>query len=222
MKKQICKSIDHGCDVQSTYVTVPASGNTIQTIFLYNFTASCIQAMVSMYLQTTASLEEELLQIHVRARAITCPIFQYSVCLCEILSTNCQSSCMPKHSYMHNHASYMSMHLIKLLCYSYASALSIPMLISIKIDHVSFKFLLLTTNVYRHVNFKVQQSCQHSCQIQAPAVMSIKFKSFSNTICFCYRSSSKFVPKNSLYLSICFCYRSSSKFTSKNSLYLPF
>ena len=32
MKRQTCKSIDHRCDVQSTYVTVPASGNTVQTI----------------------------------------------------------------------------------------------------------------------------------------------------------------------------------------------
>jgi len=31
-KKQTCKSIDHRCDVQSTYVTVPTSSNTIQTI----------------------------------------------------------------------------------------------------------------------------------------------------------------------------------------------
>jgi len=59
------------------------------------------------------------------------------------------------------------------------------MLISIKINRVNFKFLLLTTNVYCHVNFKVQQSCRHSCQIQAPAVMSIKFNSFSNVIRFC-------------------------------------
>ena len=117
--------------------------------------------MVSMYPQTTASPEEELLQIYVRARAITCPIFQCFVRLCEILSTNCQSSCIPKHSYMHNHASYVFMHLIKLSCYSYASAVSIPMLISIKINLVNFKFLLPTINVYCHVNFKVQQSCSN-------------------------------------------------------------
>jgi len=158
MKKQACKSIDHRCDVQSTCMTVPTSSNTTQTIFLYNFTASCIQAMVSMYLQTTAPPEEELLQIYVRARAITCPIFQCFVCLCEILSTNCQSSCISKHSYMHNHASYVFMHSIRLSCYSYASAFSIPMLISIKINLVNFKFLPLTINVYCHVNFKVQQS----------------------------------------------------------------
>jgi len=148
----------------------------------YSFLPS---TMVSTYLQTTASPEEELLQVYVRARAITCPIFQCFVCLCEIVSTNCQSSCIPKHSYMHNHASYVFMHSIRLSCYSYASAFSIPMLISIKINLVNFKFLLLITNVYCHVNFKVQRSCQHSCQIQAPAVMSIKFNSFSNTICFC-------------------------------------
>ena len=126
---------------------------------------SLSSTMVLMCLQTTSSPEGELLQVYVRARAITCPIFQCFVCLCEIMSTNCQSSCISKHSYMHNHASYVSMHLIKLLCYSYASAFSIPMLISIKINLVNFKFLLLTTNVYCLVNSKIQQSCQHSCQI---------------------------------------------------------
>jgi len=152
------------------------------SIRCYSFLPS---AMVSMYLQATASPEEELLQVYVRARAITCPIFQCFVCLCEIVSTNCRSSCVPKHSYMHNHASYMFMHLIKLSGYSYASAFSIPMLISIRISHVNFKFLLPTINIYYHVNFKIQQPCQYSCQIQAPAVMSIKFNSFQNTICFC-------------------------------------
>jgi len=109
--------------------------------------------MALMRLQTTASPEEELLQVYVRARAITYPIFQCLVCLCKIMPIKCQSSCIPKHSYMHNHASYVFMHLIKLLCYSYASAFSIPMLISIKTNRVNFKFLLLTTNVYCHVNF---------------------------------------------------------------------
>jgi len=106
--------------------------------------------MVLMCLQTTASPEGELLQVYVRARAITCPIFQWFVCLCEIMSANCQSSYISKHSYMHNHASYMSMHLIKLLCHSYTFAFSIPMLISVKINHVNFKY----------VDFKTQQSCQ--------------------------------------------------------------
>ena len=55
--------------------------------------------MVSMYLQTTAFLEEELLQVYVRVRAITCPIFRCFVCLCEIVSTNRQSSCI-----LHVHA----------------------------------------------------------------------------------------------------------------------
>ena len=122
-------------------------------------------------------------------RAITCPIFQCFVCLCEIVSTNCQSSCILEHSYMHNHAFYVFMHLIKLLCYSYAFAFSIPLLISIKINHVNFKFLLPTISVCCHVNFKIQQSCQHPCQIQAPAVMSIEFNSFSNAIYFCQRPS---------------------------------
>ena len=99
------------------------------------------------------------------------------------------------------------MHLIKLL-YSYASAFSIPMLISIKINLVNFKFLLLTTNVYCHVNFKVQQSCQHSCQIQAPAVMSIEFNSFCKYNLFLLsakwlvRTQEQLVPVNLFLLSV--------------------
>jgi len=83
-----------------------------------------------------------LSQVYVRARAITCPIFRCFVCLCEIVSTNCQPSCISKHPYMHNHASYMLMHLIKLLCCSCTFAFSIPMLIFVKINHVNFKPLL--------------------------------------------------------------------------------
>ena len=132
----------------------------------YSFLPS---TMVSMYLRTTASPEGELLQVYVRARAVTCPIFQCFVRLCEILSTNCQSSCISKHSYMHNHAFYMFMHLIKLLCYSYAFAFSVLMLISVKINHVNFKFILSgqfqnptvssTSNFSSPFKFKLLQSC---------------------------------------------------------------
>jgi len=182
---QTCKSIDHRCDVRNILRDRSNKQQYHSVCLPLQFYSFLPSTMVSMYLRTTASPEEELLQVYVRARAITCPIFQCFVCLCEIVSTNCQSSCISKHSYMHSHASYVFMHLIKLSCHSYIFAFSIPMLISIKVNRVNFKFLLLTTNVYCHVNFKVQQSCQHSCQIQAPAVMSIKFNSFSDTICFC-------------------------------------
>ena len=83
-----------------------------------------------------------------------------SVCLCEIVSTNYQSSCIPKHSYMHNHASYVFMHSIKLSCYSYASVFSIPMLISIKINLVNFQI------------FSVNNKCLLSCQFQSSTVLS--------------------------------------------------
>ena len=159
-EKKTCKSIDHRCDVRNILrdrSNKQQYHSDCPSLQFYSFLPS---TMVSMYLQTTASPEKELLQVYVRARAITCPIFQCFVCLCEVVSTNCQSPCISKHSYMHNHASYMFMHLIKLSCYSYAFASSIPMLISIKINHVNFKFLLLAINVYCHVNFKVQQSCQ--------------------------------------------------------------
>jgi len=123
----------------------------------YSFLPS---ATVMMHLPTAASPEEDPLRACFRARTTTRPIFQYFVCLCEIMPIHCQPSCISRHSHMHNHASYMFMHLIKLSCYSYKFVSSIPMLISIKINHVNFKFLLLMTNVYCHVNFKVQQSCQ--------------------------------------------------------------
>jgi len=71
---------------------------------------------------------------------------------------------------MHNHASYMFMHLIKLLCYSYTFAFSIPMLISVKINHVNFKFILScrfqnptvlsTSNLSSPFKFKLLRSCQ--------------------------------------------------------------
>ena len=35
-KNKHAKSIDHRCDVQSTYVAVPTSSGTIQTVFLYS------------------------------------------------------------------------------------------------------------------------------------------------------------------------------------------
>ena len=88
------------------------------------------------------------------------------------MSTNCQSSCIPKHSYMHNHASYMFMHLIKLLCYSYASAFSIPMSISIEINRVNFKFsyannkCLLSCQFQNSTVLSNSSSCSHVNQIQ--------------------------------------------------------
>jgi len=57
------RSIDHRCDVQGTYVTVPRSSSTIQTVLLYNFYSFLPSALVSTYLQTTASPEEELLHM---------------------------------------------------------------------------------------------------------------------------------------------------------------
>jgi len=118
------KSIGHRCDTQSVLDgRAFGSSSTINRFYslqVYAWdTAPMPSTMALMCLQTTTSLEEELLQVCVRARAITCPIFCCFVCPCEIMSANCQSSCISKHSYMHNHASYMLMHLIRLLCRSY-------------------------------------------------------------------------------------------------------
>jgi len=192
---------------EAFYVTVPTSSNTIRAVFLYDFTASCLQAMVSMHLQTTASPEEELLQVYVRARAITCPIFQWFVRLCEIMSTNCQSSCISKHSYMHNHASYMLMHLLKLSCCSYASALSIPM-INLN-QNQSCQFQIRNC----HDNFKIQQSCQFqtlatfskfkllpSCQVNFN--LFLQYNLFLLTAKWLVRTQEQLVPANSLLLSV--------------------
>ena len=157
-KSKHAKSIDHRCDIQGA-LDSRASSNSSTIKRSYSLQvyeqdmASCLQQWSWCVFKQRHPLEEELLQVYVRTRAITCPIFQCFVCLCEIMSVNCQSSCISRHSYMHNHASYMSMHLIKLLCSSYTFAFSIPMLISPKINHVNFKF-------------------NQSCQFQNPAVLS--------------------------------------------------
>ena len=164
MKKQTCKSIDHRCDVQSTYVIVPTSSNTIQTIFLYNFTAPCLQRWSRCIFKQLHPQKRNFCKYMSEREPLRAQYSNVLSVAVKVVSTNCQSSCIPKHSYMHNHASYVFMHSIRLSRYSYASAFSIPMSISIKIDLVNFKFLLLTTNVYCHVNFKIQQSCQHSCR----------------------------------------------------------
>jgi len=186
MKKQTCKSIDHRCDVQSSLRDCSNKQQYHSNCFSLQFYSFLPSTMVSMYLQTTASPEEELLQIYVRARAITCPIFQRFVCLCEIVSTNCQPSCLPKHSHMHSHASHMFMHLIKI---------------------VTLFIRICILNSY--VNFNQNQSCQIqisfannkcplSCQFPGSTVLSTFLSNssscsyvnqnqffFSNTICFC-------------------------------------
>jgi len=178
-KNKHAKSIDHRCDIQSTYVTVPTSSNTIQTVFLHNFYSFLPSAVVSVYLQTTASPEKELLQVYVRTRAVACPILQCFVRLCKIMSTNCQSSCISKHSYMHNHASYMFTHLIKLSCHSYMFALSIPMIISIKISLVNFKIS------------SANNKCLLSCQFQSSTVLSTFLSKFK-LLQLCQSNSSLF------------------------------
>jgi len=149
------------------------------------FTASCLQRWSRRVFKRRHPQKRNSCKCMSEREPLRAQYSSVSSVSAKLCLPNCQSSCIPEHPYMHNHASYMFMHLIKLLCYSYASAFSIPMLISIKINRVNFKFLLPTINVYCHANFKIQQSCQHPCQIQAPAVRSIKFNSFSNTICFC-------------------------------------
>ena len=120
----------------------------------YSFLPS---TMVSMYLQNDGIPRRGPFTDMFRARATTRPIFQCFVCLCEIMPINCQPSCISKHSYMHNHAFYMFMHLIKLSCYSYTFAFSIPMSISVKINHVNSKFITVMSISKSNnlVNFKL-------------------------------------------------------------------
>jgi hypothetical protein len=56
---------------------------------------------------------------YVAARATMCPIFQCLVCLCEISLPNYQPIMHSKHSYTHNHASYVLIHPIILLYHAY-------------------------------------------------------------------------------------------------------
>ena len=56
---------------------------------------------------------------YVAARATTCPIFQCLIRLCETSLSNCQPIMHFKHSYMHNHAFYVLIHSIILLCHTY-------------------------------------------------------------------------------------------------------
>ena len=76
-----------------------------------------------------------------------------------------------KHSYMHNHASYMLVHLIKLLYYPYTLHFQFYVnLCQNFYNHVNFKFLqscqfqistiMSISNFYNHVNFKLLQLCQ--------------------------------------------------------------
>jgi len=204
-KSKHAKSIDHRCDIQSALDSRASSNSSTikRSYFLQVYERDltpCPQQWSWCVFKRRHPPEEELLQVYVRTRAITCPIFQCLVCLCEVMSANCQSSCISKHSYIHDHASYVLIHLIKLLCYSYAFAFSIPILISVKINHVNFKFnqscqfqiqsIMSISNSINHANFKIQQSCR----LQALAVLSnssscIHVKSISicfyDTICFC-------------------------------------
>jgi len=63
--------------------------------------------------------EEDFLCVYVIARATTCPILQCFVCLCETSLPNYKPIMHFKHSYMHNHAFYVLIHLIILLYHTY-------------------------------------------------------------------------------------------------------
>jgi len=59
----------------------------------------------------------------------------------------------------------MLMHLIKLLCCSYTFAFSIPMLISVKINHVNFQ-LLLSWQFQTATVLSISNPCSHVSQFQ--------------------------------------------------------
>jgi len=118
------KSIDHRCDIRDALnVKSPNSDGAIKRVILSTNFLNRIQLPTLSHGHDT-SFNDGISkggpsQTHVRARAITCPIFQCFVCIYEVVSASCQPSCISKHSYMHSHASYMLMHLIKLLHCSY-------------------------------------------------------------------------------------------------------
>ena len=109
MKLQTCKSIDHRCDVQSTYVTVPTSSNITQTVFLYNVTASCLRRWSRRIFKRRHPQKRNFCKMYVRARAITCPIFQCFVCLCEIVS-NKLPTIMHSKTFIHAQSCILRVH----------------------------------------------------------------------------------------------------------------
>ena len=123
----------------------------------------------------------------------------------EVVSTSCQPSCTSKHSYMHNHASYMLMHLLKLLHYSYTL-------------HFRFlwwslsKSIMSISSFYCHANFKIQQSCQlqtsavlsnsSSCSYVSQIQFIFKYDLFLLTAKWPVRIQEQLVPVNSFLLSV--------------------
>jgi hypothetical protein len=71
------------------------------------------------YVSQRRSLQRGFPCAYVVARATTCPIFQCLVCLCEITLPNYKPIMHFKHSYMHNHAFYVLIHLMILLYHTY-------------------------------------------------------------------------------------------------------
>ena len=158
-KKQTCKSIDHRCDVKSTYVTVPTSSGTFSDCLSLQLCSFLPSAMVSVYLQTTASPEEEPLHI--------CPSASHYVpnvpMFCLSLRNSVYKLPIVMHSkaFIHAQSCILCVHAFdKIVILSICIYILNPMLISIKINRVNFK------------NSSANNKCLLSCQFQNSTVLS--------------------------------------------------
>ena len=139
-----------------------------------------------------------------------------------------------------NHHAFQSIHtciimhhifsciLIKLLCYSYTPAFSIPMLTSVKINLVNFKFILScqfqnptvspTSKFSGPFKFKLMQSCQVNFNLF------LQYNSFLSSVKWLVHIQEQLVPvkfvsvigqvasshpRTACTCQICLCYRSS-------------
>ena len=119
--KMIWKALTTDANIQCLPSTdTPSNGDlyprTFQGSLLYKF--YCPQPWFR-YVSQRRSLQRGFLCEYVAARATTCPIFQCFVCLCETSLSNYKPIMHFKHSYMHNHAFYVLIHLIILLYHTY-------------------------------------------------------------------------------------------------------
>ncbi len=97
-QKQTCKraltidAISKMCStLQHPTMTVPSK--RFYSLRVYEWDATPCPQPWSRCVFQRRQLQKGFPQAYVRARAITCPIFQCFVYLCEIVSTNCQPSC---------------------------------------------------------------------------------------------------------------------------------
>jgi hypothetical protein len=144
---------------------------------------------------------------YVAARATTCPIFQCFVCLCEASLSNYKPIMHFKHSYMHNHAFYVLIHPIILLCHTYmlhilsnsiqfpisnqfqfqfqsklqlSNSISISILIpTVKSNSNCQIQIQLSNSMQSPITISNQSNCQIRCNLQSQFQFNVKFEAIS-------------------------------------------